>query len=323
MINYSKAENASIILRLIVGWTYFSALWRRVALSDKLDMESAGWIGIKFNYFLPNALGIKPIIEFLVENPDLLQVNMIAFTIIEGVVGLALMVGFMSRFMSLAASGLAFGILLGSGWLGSTCLDEWQIGVLGISGGLMLAILGPGRYSVDSLFLRSNNVFHRIDRFMWKMLSGKKVTIGLAGLAFFITLATNQIYHGGLWGPLHNLSKMPEIQVSEATLKGDDLTFGITRVEGIDVYGNFIVGIRISDDSGNEVVFENGELQRRLEIKNFRPAKIGFTPYAMTVELGSRGEVRIPDLDSIKGDNPQITLIDVNGKEWRFDVEKE
>jgi len=60
----------SLSLRLVVGWTYFSAFWRRTILADKLNPELPGYIGEKFNHFLPNAIGIKPIIQHLVENPD-------------------------------------------------------------------------------------------------------------------------------------------------------------------------------------------------------------------------------------------------------------
>lgn len=128
----------ALAVRLVIGWTYFSAFWRRTILANKLDPEAAGYIGEKFNHFLPNALGIKPLIQYLVENPDILWINMVAFTIIEGIVGLFIIFGLFTRLMSIGVFGLAMGILLGSGWIGTTCLDEWQIGVLGIATGFVL-----------------------------------------------------------------------------------------------------------------------------------------------------------------------------------------
>ncbi len=68
--------NAVLALRLVIGWTYFSAFWRRLILENKLDPEAAGYIGEKFNHFLPNALFIKPLIQYLVENPEALLWNM-------------------------------------------------------------------------------------------------------------------------------------------------------------------------------------------------------------------------------------------------------
>jgi thiosulfate dehydrogenase [quinone] large subunit len=46
------------------------------------------------------------------------------------------LLGLFTRPASLGVSSLALGILLGAGWLGTTCLDEWQIGVLGVAAGL-------------------------------------------------------------------------------------------------------------------------------------------------------------------------------------------
>ena len=130
---YSYAGMFTTALRWVAGWTYFSAFWRRLILENKLNPDEAGYIGEKFNHFLPNALGIKPIIEYLVSNPESLWWAMVTFTIVEGIAGLLFMLGVFTRLMSIGVFCLAFGILLGSGWLGTTCLDEWQIGVLGVA----------------------------------------------------------------------------------------------------------------------------------------------------------------------------------------------
>ena len=139
----------TLSLRMVIGWTYFSAFWRRLILENKLIPDEKGYIGEKFNHFLPNALGIKPVIEYLVTHPDALQRSMMIFTIIEAVVGLFIILGLFTRLMSIGIFSLALGILLGSGWLGTTCLDEWQIGVLGVAGGFVLFLTGSGSYSLD------------------------------------------------------------------------------------------------------------------------------------------------------------------------------
>ena len=114
---YVLAGIFTLSLRLIVGWTYFSAFWRRLVLENKLIPDGTGYIGEKFNHFLPNSIGIKPIIEYLVSTPDLLWWAMVIFTLVEGIVGLLYMLGFFTRLMSIGVFSLAFGILLGSGWL--------------------------------------------------------------------------------------------------------------------------------------------------------------------------------------------------------------
>lgn len=159
----SSANNIAglftLSLRWVIGWTYFSAFWRRLILENKLIPEEAGYIGEKFNHFLPNALGIKPIIEYLVSNPETLQISMVVFTIIEAIVGLFIILGLFTRIMSIGVFSLAMGILLGSGWLGTTCLDEWQIGVLGIAGGFTLYLTGSSYYSLDNYLINKNLSF--------------------------------------------------------------------------------------------------------------------------------------------------------------------
>ena len=156
---YSYAGMFTTVLRWVGGWTYFSAFWRRLILENKLNPDEAGYIGEKFNHFLPNALGIKPIIEHLVSNPESLWWAMMTFTIVEGIVGLLFMLGVFTRLMSIGVFCLAFGILLGSGWLGTTCLDEWQIGVLGVASGFTIFLSGGGKYSLDEYFIRKNKSF--------------------------------------------------------------------------------------------------------------------------------------------------------------------
>ena len=163
----NDAGSLALAVRLVIGWTYFSAFWRRTILADKLDPEAAGYIGEKFNHFLPNALGIKPIIQYLVENPDILWINMVAFTIIEGIVGLFIIFGLFTRLMSIGVFGLAMGILLGSGWIGTTCLDEWQIGVLGIATGFVLFLTGSGKYSMDNYLISNNFSITKKKWFAW------------------------------------------------------------------------------------------------------------------------------------------------------------
>ena len=150
---YVLAGIFTLSLRLIVGWTYFSAFWRRLVLENKVSFRTAADTSEKkFNHFLPNSIGIKPIIEYLVSTPDLLWWAMLIFTLVEGVVGLLYMLGFFTRLMSIGVFSLAFGILLGSGWLGTTCLDEWQIGILGVAAGFTIFLSGGGKYSLDHLF---------------------------------------------------------------------------------------------------------------------------------------------------------------------------
>lgn len=60
-------------IRWVAGWAFFSAFWRRAVLAPaKLDPNAAGYVGDKFNTFLPQALWIRPMLEYLLLHRDFL-----------------------------------------------------------------------------------------------------------------------------------------------------------------------------------------------------------------------------------------------------------
>ena len=324
---YVLAGIFTLSLRLIVGWTYFSAFWRRLVLENKLIPDATGYIGEKFNHFLPNSIGIKPIIEYLVSTPDLLWWAMVIFTLVEGIVGLLYMLGFFTRLMSIGVFSLAFGILLGSGWLGTTCLDEWQIGILGVSAGFTIFLSGGGKYSLDYLLLP------KLSKNKWLvwLTSGElplsikqfsKVAISGAVLLFILTLYTNQVFHNGIWGPLHNKSVKPELKISNAKIQEDILTFKVYRIEGADVYGSFLIGITLKDENGKTILQKNGEELARFpltRIKNDYVAKVAPGKHSLIIPLGSKATLTIRRdvfMDLPKSDY-ELILTDISGITWK------
>ena len=324
---YVLAGIFTLSLRLIVGWTYFSAFWRRLVLENKLIPDATGYIGEKFNHFLPNSIGIKPIIEYLVSTPDLLWWAMVIFTLVEGIVVLLYMLGFFTRLMSIGVFSLAFGILLGSGWLGTTCLDEWQIGILGVSAGFTIFLSGGGKYSLDYLLLP------KLSKNKWLvwLTSGElplsikqfsKVAISGAVLLFILTLYTNQVFHNGIWGPLHNKSVKPELKISNAKIQEDILTFKVYRIEGADVYGSFLIGITLKDENGKTILQKNGEELARFpltRIKNDYVAKVAPGKHSLIIPLGSKATLTIRSdvfMDLPKSDY-ELILTDISGITWK------
>lgn len=325
----NQSENLAglftLSLRLVIGWTYFSAFWRRLILENKLIPDEVGYIGEKFNHFLPNALGIKPIIEHLVTHPEELHLAMVVFTIIEAVVGLFIIFGLFTRAMSLGVFGLALGILLGSGWLGTTCLDEWQIGVLGIAGGFTLFLTGSDSYSLDKYFINKNYRFTATKWFSWlgsgnlQIQNPKPLVLILSLLIFGLTLFTNQYFHGGVWGKLHNKSVKPKIEISNIRMSDSELTFEIYRTEGADVYGSFLMGIQILNQE-SEVVksWSLEELSKfdKEKIKNHYVTKVKTGKHSLIIPLGAKADLTL-DINDIKADNKtRLKLIDISGLEW-------
>lgn len=325
----------ALALRLVVGWTYFSAFWRRTVLVDKLDPEVTGYIGEKFNAFLPNALGIKPIIQYLVENPDALWISMVIFTIVEGIIGLFILFGLFTRIMSIGVFGLAMGILLGSGWIGTTCLDEWQIGVLGIATGFVLFLTGSGKYSVDNYLMKHNFAFTKKKWFssfgsgilpIKERLFPKVVLVGSLFI-FGITLMTNQVFHGGLWGTLHNKSIKPKLEITNGEIQKNTLSFDVFRTEGVDVYGSWVIGINLYDHQNNSILNYTQEDLATLNnnsISNYYVAKIKPGKHSLIVPLGAKATLNLENetLSSLSKGTYTLKITDISGAYWEHKIEK-
>ncbi|MDX8554513.1 quinol oxidase [Tenacibaculum sp. 1B UA] len=338
MINNNIKNDSGLLvlaIRLVIGWTYFSAFWRRTILANKLDPEVAGYIGEKFNHFLPNALGIKPLIQYLVENPDILWLNMVIFTIIEGIVGLFIIFGLFTRIMSIGVFGLAMGILLGSGWIGTTCLDEWQIGVLGIATGYVLFLTGSGKYSIDNYFIKNNFSFTKKKWFAWlgsgvipikNHIFPKFVLIGSLAI-LGMTLFTNQVFHGGVWGTLHNKSVKPKLEITAGKISNDILSFDLFRTEGVDVYGSWVISVELSNQQNNTVIqYSKKDLASLTNenISNYYVAKIKPGKHSLVVPLGAKAKMifKSQAFSNLSNGTYTLKITDISGAFWTHQITK-
>nr|WP_299033067.1 TQO small subunit DoxA domain-containing protein [uncultured Tenacibaculum sp.] len=338
MINNNIKNDSGLLvlaIRLVIGWTYFSAFWRRTILANKLDPEVAGYIGEKFNHFLPNALGIKSLIQYLVENPDILWLNMVIFTIIEGIVGFFIIFGLFTRIMSIGVFGLAMGILLGSGWIGTTCLDEWQIGVLGIATGYVLFLTGSGKYSLDNYFMKNNFSFTNKKWFAWlgsgilpikNNIFQRFVLVGSLAI-LGMTLFTNQVFHGGVWGTLHNKSVKPKLEITEGKINNDTLSFDVFRTEGVDVYGSWVIAIEVLDQNNKSIVqYTQKELASLADqnISNYYVAKIKPGKHSLVVPLGAKAKMTFSNqvFSQVPNGTYTVKITDISGAFWTHEITK-
>ncbi len=320
-------------LRWVMGWFFFSALWRRIILEYKLDPAGPDYVGEKINHFLPQALLLGPMIAKTLDNPPLLLLSLWFFTVVEGLAGIALLLGLATRLAGLALACLAFGILLGSGWLGTTCLDEWQIGCMGVVSGLLIVLAGGGPLSGDAWLARrlpnlaSGRFFPLLasgslplDR---RAVRGLVLAAGIVCLA--LTLWTNQVFHGGVWGPLHNKSVKPHVVVSEAALSRDGrLSFNVFRDEGVDTYGAFIVEVDLVNPSGSVVYRWDSAALSALpsaDIRNRWLVKVKPEQYGLELPLGGKAQIRLPLPGAARPDfRLAVVLHDVSGAKWSAPV---
>src|SRR5690606_31573055 len=113
-----KGGSAMVLLpiRLVTGWMFFSAFHRRVVLdAAKLTPDAPGYVGEKFNQFMPGAiLGVGDLIGALLDRPGALHAFLWTFTIVEALAGLALLLGLGTRLAALGTLLLSAGILAGA-----------------------------------------------------------------------------------------------------------------------------------------------------------------------------------------------------------------
>nr|WP_255216405.1 TQO small subunit DoxD [Pseudenhygromyxa sp. WMMC2535] len=305
-------------MRWVVGWLFFSALWRRTVLSpSKLDVWAPGSLAEKTNHFLPHAIDPGQMLEWTLRHPEVLELMLWVVTLLEGLAGLLLLLGLASRFAGALVTLLSGTILLSAGWLGTTCLDEWQIGVLGIAGGAAIAVAGAGPLSLDARWAKrpgaeSSRAF--------ALLAGgelpRNFVIGGAVACLVLTLATNQIFHGGVWGKLHNLSAKPHVEIYAAARDGDSVHVDLMRDEGPDTHGAFVIAAEYLDADGQVVERLEPEVLSGLSedaIDNLYIAKVKTGPHGLVLPLGARASVALP---VSAPEAVSLRLVEVSGRQW-------
>jgi len=130
---------------------FFSAFVRRtINVPAKLNPSSSAYVGGKLITFLPHAWGpIKSLLVSVLQNAGELYAFLIMFTALEAIFGLLMILGLFTRLSGLVLAGLAWGIGLGSGWLGPTCVDEWQIAAVEGAAAFMFIFTGSRWLSLD------------------------------------------------------------------------------------------------------------------------------------------------------------------------------
>jgi len=140
---------------------------------------------------------------------------------------------------------------------------------------------------------------------------------------FGLTLFTNQYFHGGVFGTLHNKSVKPKVEISNIQQNGSQLSFQLFRVEGADVYGSFLIGIQILDEN-NQVIKSIGQEELaqfpKEKINNHYVAKIKSGKHSLILPLGAKADLTI-DLEGITlKENYALKLIDISGIEWITEI---
>jgi len=322
-------------IRWIAGFMFLSAFIRRViSMPVKMDPTAKEYVGHSFAHFIPHSIIVTPFINYLVQHPHALYPFLVVFTTIEGLVGLLLILGLLTRLASVGSGLLALGILLGSGWLGSTCVDEWQIGALLVGIAAVLALSGGGPISVDGWLLgRSPSLagkgwFRTLfsgDNPGRTDTRGLRTSVLVTGVVTaLIMLITYQAFHNGLWGKLYNDSKTPQVAITGQTVASDGaLQLTLYRSGGPDTYGAFIVAIKVMAQGKPVEVFTPKQIAAlpKSAVKNavvLSQAKVNH--FALVLPLAAKAAVSLPPaapgLSLPQGEKVQVVVYDVSGTKW-------
>ncbi len=329
---------AMLGVRLVQGWVYWAGASRRLIYSTgKLDPSSSGYMAHKMNEAIPGAVfGTGDAISTLLHHPTLLHVTIIAFTLVELLVGLGLIFGFMTRFFGLISVGLAVSLMLMFGWLGSTCVDEWTMAANSFAMGLGIMIVGGGSWwSLDHWVANKFPKFANRAWFPW-LFSGPLPLVTVTRfaklfgiLAIVFAVSFYGYLRGAVFSPLEARTnpKHHHVALSKPALSSSgDLTLSAYVDAGPDTQGAYVIQVSVVDERGQVVETWDGKALSELpksgfaneyKYSVFKPTKYGFVGV-----VGARATISLPHQGTLKltPGTYQAIFLGIDGKQWKTPV---
>jgi len=319
-------------LRWVVAWILFSAAWRRLVLKpEALDPNSPLYEGVKLVHFLPQTAWVKYFLHYIVIHPAVMLAFLWCFTLVEITAGIMLFLGLGTRLWGLVLIGLFSCLMLVSGALGSTCLDEWTVASMGIGFGMCLLLAGSGPYSIDSVIFNKFNylVEHRLWgivvspelSFIHHYSVGKRYALIFSFLTLFFVVATNQYFVGGLYGPFYNPAIHMNVLLHAQLQPNGALNLTLHRNQGPDTYGDFIIDISVNDPEGKTILHYDQKQLSQLsshQIHNQFIVKATVNAHALVLPLGSLATIDFtpPSAMQLEPGTYQVTVTDIGGQSW-------
>ena len=138
---------------------------------------------------------------------------------------------------------------------------------------------------------------------------------------------TNQVFHGGLWGTLHNKSVKPKLEITDGEINKYQLSFDVYRIEGVDVYGSWVIGIELFDQRKNKILeYDQNDLAKldKESISNYYVAKIEPGEHSLVVPLGAKAKLNLKhkSLSSLSKGSYTLKITDNSGAFWEHELEK-
>ena len=332
--NWTLLGLSMLGVRLVQGWVYWAGASRRLIYSEgKLDPSSSEYMAYEMNKTIPGAIfGSGDALSYLMHSPSLLHMAIIVFTLIELFVGVGLILGLFTRFFGLISVCLAISLMLMYGWLGSTCVDEWTMAANSFAMGLGIMTTGSGRWwSMDYWLLNKYQKCSEWSIFPW-LFSGPLPIITITRFAKIGGVMTI-LFAAGFYGYLRGAVFSPmmaktnpknhHIALTHSELsRSGDLIFSAYVDAGPDTQGDYVVGVSIIDEQGQEIEVWDGKTLNELSKTNFeneyKYSTFETTQYGFVGVVGARAKIFLPhqkQIDLAPG-TYQVILLSIDGKLW-------
>ncbi|WP_068311215.1 TQO small subunit DoxD [Polycladidibacter hongkongensis] len=133
-----------------MGFVFLMGAWRRFYnMPNKLDVDSPAHLSNKLVGAAPGS-PIEGIIHWVLYHPELASFSVYAMSAAEAIVGLGLILGFLTRLAAFGAALINVALMLIFGWQGYECLDEWTMAALGFAISISALLSRPVPYSIDN-----------------------------------------------------------------------------------------------------------------------------------------------------------------------------
>ena len=331
--DWRTAAIAMLSVRVIQGFIYWGGGSRRFIYAPaKLDPTRHQWMANKFQTAMPGALfGLDHVIAYMLQHFWLLYAGVIIFSAIELIIGIALMVGLMTRAAALISIGLSIALMFMFGWQGATCIDEWTMAACNLAMGATLMLGGSGAYSLDNVLLRRNPALAVRPWFRWgggslplPMTESGFRKLGLAVLAFVLIfdIGTYSYYRGSVVTPFHGGPVSPtkhHLTLSKVALLSDgSVRFHVYLDAGTPEAPAHVMKAELLGADGKTLAIWNTEALTKLPASaianDFAYNKFKASHYGLVATMGAMATVTLPPVANAQPKGATtLRLTDVSG----------
>lgn len=341
LTTYQTVGLIILSIRFVQGFIFWGGGSRRfIYAPQKLDPHAAQWMANKLQAAMPGAIfGMGEAISYLLQHFVLLYSVIIAYSLVELLSGLALIIGCFTRTAALITAFLSITTLLIFGWEGATCLDEWTMAVANLAIGLTLALSGAAIYSVDGFLLRRYPSLLQRPWFLvsasgpWSSRQVKWFAIISLIFTVLFTLSTYNYYRGAIFSKFHVGPVSPSkhhITLSEGALYANGaVTFTAYVDAGTTALPSNIIRVDLENNAGKVIESWDGATLSILSptniINQYAYNRFTITANGISAPVSAKAAIHLPQVTPnivIVPGNYRLQIYTIDGHRFDLDMKK-